>query len=128
MKKERIQELIKNRFELKVKFKIERKDDIDTISNKVFDFSSNTITRLIEEGIRDSLDYLVKNDYLVEKDKEDKKCSPEETYEHLLKFIASIGETTLEKEEIYMKDLATNLQKKIANSMNFTKISFFMVK
>ena len=53
------QELIKNWFELKVEFKIERKNDLDTISNKVFDFSSNTISRLIKEGIDDVLHYLV---------------------------------------------------------------------
>ena len=52
-------ELIKNRFSLNVKFKLERKDDIDTISNKIFDFSSKTINRLINEGIYDALEYLV---------------------------------------------------------------------
>jgi hypothetical protein len=98
-KKRTYQDLIKNRFNLEVEFKIERKDDMDTISNKIFDFSSTTISRLIEEGIYDSLDYLVN------KDKEDKECSPEQALEHLDKFIKDIGEPTLMGEE-YMKKIA----------------------
>jgi predicted acylesterase/phospholipase RssA len=101
-----IQDLIKNRFELKVEFKIERKDDIDTISNKIFDFSSDTIHRLIGEGIKDALHYLVNKH---------KECSPEEARKNLLKFIKDIGETTLEEEEIYMKDLADEYMKDLAD-------------
>ena len=109
------QDLIKNRFDLKVEFKIERKDDIDTISNKIFDFSSDTIHRLIEEGIKDALHYLVNKH---------KECSPEEALEHgcspdetqnLMNFIKDIGETTLEEEEIYMKDLADKYMKDLAD-------------
>ena len=118
------QDLIKNRFELKVEFKIERKDDIDTISNKIFDFSSNTISRLIKEGIKDALDYLVnkdKKDYLVNKDKKDKKCSLIDAIEHLDKFIKdikNIGEPTL-VEEIHMIKLACeHLDKSIKDIKN----------
>jgi hypothetical protein len=105
-KRRTYQDLIKNRFDLKVEFKIERKDDMDTISNKIFDFSSTTISRLIEEGIRDSLDYLVN------KDKEDKECSPEQARKHLDKFIDDIGKPTLNGEE-YMIKIAENFIKDI---------------
>ncbi len=94
--KRTFQDLIKNRFELKVEFKIERKDDIDTISNKIFDFSSNTITRLIKEGIDDALHYLVEKH---------KKPSPTNACQHLVKFINDIGDPTM-KEELYMRELA----------------------
>jgi predicted acylesterase/phospholipase RssA len=111
-----IQDLIKNRFELKVEFKIERKDDIDTISNKIFDFSSDTIHRLIEEGIKDALHYLVnKHKECSPEEAREHGCSPDETRKNLLKFIKDIGETTLEEEEIYMKDLADEYMKDLAD-------------
>jgi NTE family protein len=95
------QDLIKNRFNLEVEFKIERKDDIDTISNKVFDFSSNTVSRLICEGIYDTLHCLV------EKNKE---SSSHDARKNLEKFINDIGEPILEEEQ-YMIDTAKNLFK-----------------
>jgi len=103
-----IQELIKNRFELKVEFKIERNDDIDTISNKVFDFSSNTITRLIKEGIYDTLHYLVEKHKKTSP--EHKEFSPENARQHLEKFIKDIGEPTIQ-EENYMIQIANDLLK-----------------
>ena len=96
------EELIKNRFNLEVKFKIERKDDIDTISNKVFDFSSKTITRLINGGIHDSLVYLIN------KIKEASDDSDDHARQHLQKFIKDIGEPTLEEEK-YMIESANRL-------------------
>jgi NTE family protein len=95
------QDLIKNRFDLKVQFKIERKDDMDTISNKVFDFSSTTISRLLKEGIDDSLLYLVNKH---------KECSPEEAREHLEKFIKDLGEPTLEEEEYMINSAKESLK------------------
>jgi NTE family protein len=95
------QDLIKNRFNLEVEIKIERKDDMDTISNKVFDFSSNTISRLINEGIYDTLHSLV------EKNKE---SSRHDARKNLEKFINDIGEPTLDEEQ-YMIDTAKNLFK-----------------
>ena len=35
--------------------KIERQDDVDTIANKFFDFSPETISKLIEQGVYDAL-------------------------------------------------------------------------
>jgi NTE family protein len=52
-------DLIYKRFDICDVIKIQRKDDIHTISNKIFDFSSNTILNLIEEGERDALKEIV---------------------------------------------------------------------
>ena len=48
--------LLKHRFELNEKIKIQRADDDNTISDKLFDFSYDTIDHLIKKGIDDALD------------------------------------------------------------------------
>lgn len=80
-------------------FKIERRDDNDTISNKVFDFSSNTISRLMNQGIHDTLTQLVTKH---------KESSNDNTREQLEKFINDIKEPNTEEEK-YMIDSASNL-------------------
>ena len=47
--------LLKHRFELHEKIKIQREDDSNTISDKLFDFSYDTIDQLIKKGIDDAL-------------------------------------------------------------------------
>lgn len=37
--------------------RIQREHDDNSISNKIFDFSSNTITRLIQDDYDDTVDY-----------------------------------------------------------------------
>lgn len=48
-------DLLKKRFDIERTIKIERQDDIDTIANKFLDFSPETISKLIEQGIYDAL-------------------------------------------------------------------------
>jgi predicted acylesterase/phospholipase RssA len=48
-------DLLQKRFDIETTIKIERQDDIDTIANKAFDFSPETISSLIEDGIYDTL-------------------------------------------------------------------------
>ena len=48
--------LLKHRFELNEKIKIQRADDGNTISDKIFDFSYDTIDQLIKKGIDDALE------------------------------------------------------------------------
>jgi NTE family protein len=67
-KTRRYQDLIKGRFDLDTAFHLERKDDPDTISNKWFDLSKTTITKLIEDGRVQTLMKLYENE-----DKEDDK-------------------------------------------------------
>jgi hypothetical protein len=45
--------------------RVQRKHDDYSISNKIFDFSSNTIKRLIQDGYNDSVDY-IKNRFGIE--------------------------------------------------------------
>jgi NTE family protein len=48
-------DLLKKRFDIERTIKIQRQDDIDTIANKFLDFSPETISSLIEQGIYDAL-------------------------------------------------------------------------
>jgi predicted acylesterase/phospholipase RssA len=50
--------LLKNRFDIERTIKIERRDDKDTIANKALDFSPESISSLIEQGIYDTLNTL----------------------------------------------------------------------
>ncbi len=49
-------DLIKNMVSVDLVIRIERKNDIHTIANKTFDFSSTTIQQLIEDGYKEALD------------------------------------------------------------------------
>jgi NTE family protein len=51
-------DLIRKRFDIVNVIEIQRQDDIHTIANKAFDFSAETISNLIEQGIMDTLDRL----------------------------------------------------------------------
>jgi NTE family protein len=51
-------DLIRKRFDIINVIEIQRQDDIHTIANKAFDFSAETISNLIEQGIMDTLDRL----------------------------------------------------------------------
>ncbi|MDQ3840490.1 MAG: patatin-like phospholipase family protein, partial [Thermoproteota archaeon] len=68
------QDLIKGRFDLDTAFHLERKDDPDTISNKWFDLSKTTITKLIEDGRVQTLMKLYEN----EEKENDKNCAQQE--------------------------------------------------
>jgi NTE family protein len=48
-------DLLKKRFDIGTTIKVQRQDDIDTIANKFLDFSPETITSLIEQGVYDAL-------------------------------------------------------------------------
>jgi NTE family protein len=51
-------DLLKKRFDIGRTIKVRRQDDIDTIANKFLDFSPETISNLIEQGIYDTLNTL----------------------------------------------------------------------
>jgi predicted acylesterase/phospholipase RssA len=53
-------DLIKNMVSVDLVVRIERKNDIDTIANKTFDFSRATIQQLIEDGYEEALDQATK--------------------------------------------------------------------
>ncbi|HET8794477.1 MAG TPA: patatin-like phospholipase family protein [Nitrososphaeraceae archaeon] len=53
-------DLIGKKFDIIDVLKIERKDDEHTISDKIFDFSSDTVLTLIKEGENDALNEIIK--------------------------------------------------------------------
>jgi NTE family protein len=84
-------DLVYKRLDIDEVIKIQRKDDIHTISDKIFDFSSETILNLIEEGEKDALKEIVKH----ELEKMDKKGLEQaekevEISKHLTRFIGDL--------------------------------------
>ena len=53
-KARKYEDLVTGRFDMRRVVRIERKDDRNTISNKSFDFSSDTIQQLIEKGYKEA--------------------------------------------------------------------------
>lgn len=63
----RFREIIEGRFQIDEIIEVNRKNDEHTISNKIFDFSVNTIELLLKEGYNDAL--IAANEYLESKGK-----------------------------------------------------------
>jgi NTE family protein len=51
-------EIVEGRFDINQIVRIERENDENTISDKTFDFSSGTITRLLKDGFEDTIDLI----------------------------------------------------------------------
>jgi predicted acylesterase/phospholipase RssA len=85
------QDLIKGRFDLETTFHLERKDDPDTISNKWFDLSKTTITKLINDGRVQTLMKLYEN--------EEKENNENHARQEMGKFIDTVDRSR-EKGEI----------------------------
>jgi NTE family protein len=51
-------DMVEGRFDIAEIIRIERKNDENTISDKIFDFSSGTIKQLIKNGYEDTIDYI----------------------------------------------------------------------
>lgn len=106
-------DLIYKRFDIDEVIKIQRKDDIHTISDKIFDFSSDTILNLIEEGEKDALKEIVKH----ELEKIDKKGSEQtkkevEINKHLTRFIDDIKMKTTTDDEYVIQSAENELKRK----------------
>ena len=106
-------DLIYKRFDIDEVIKIQRKDDIHTISDKIFDFSSNTILNLIEEGEKDALKEIVKH----ELEKMDKKGLEQtkkevEINKHLTRFIDDIKMKTTTDDEYVIQCAENELNRK----------------
>jgi hypothetical protein len=56
LKPRRFQDILEGRFQIDEIIRVNRENDVDTISNKTFDFSSETIGLLLERGYNDALD------------------------------------------------------------------------
>jgi NTE family protein len=84
-------DLLKKQFDVEEVIKVQRKDDKHTISDKIFDFSSITISNLIREGEKDTLNELMKNEL---ENKGNNTAS-----DALEKFIQDIKNEKIESEE-----------------------------
>ena len=49
-------DLIENMVSVDLVIRVERKNDVHTIANKTFDFSSSTIEQLIKDGYEEAID------------------------------------------------------------------------
>jgi len=56
----RYDDLLKGRIDVDFVVRMERKNDIHTISNKTFDFSTTTIRELIQDGYQESKEAMKK--------------------------------------------------------------------
>ena len=55
LKPRRFQDILEGRFQIDEIIRVDRENDFDTISNKTFDFSSETINLLLERGYNDAI-------------------------------------------------------------------------
>ena len=85
-------ELLNKKFDIKEIIKVQRKDDKHTISDKIFDFSSKTISNLLREGEKDTLNKIIENEI--------KESNGNKTIlNELEKFIEDIKEEKIDSEE-----------------------------
>ena len=97
--------LLKHRFDLDEKIKIQREDDEDIISDKIFDFSYDTIDKLIKKGIDDALDKVF------EAEKEKHNNSVDDACNELQKLIEDIKAVNTNEDQ-YLIGAAENIIKK----------------
>ena len=106
-------DLIGKRFDIMDVLKIQRKDDEHTISDKIFDFSSDTVSNLIKEGEIDAFNEII------EKIKENE--GKESALHKLKTFIDDIENEKIESEENqYILKLT---KEKLVRLQNCAKIS-----
>jgi NTE family protein len=58
LKPRQYKEIVEGRFDIAEIFRIERKNNQDTISDKTFDFSAGTIRQLLGEGYNDTIEFI----------------------------------------------------------------------
>lgn len=97
--------LLKHRFDVDEKIKIQREDDEDIISDKIFDFSYDTIDKLIKKGIDDALDKVF------EAEKEKHNNSVDDACNELQKLIEDIKAVNTNEDQ-YLIGAAENIIKK----------------
>src|SRR5215212_1414432 len=94
--------LLKHRFDLKEKVKIQREDDSDIISDKIFDFSYDTIDQLVKKGIDDALEGVFEAEKKEHDNSVDKACN------ELEKLIEDIKAVNTDEDQ-YLIEAAGNI-------------------
>jgi predicted acylesterase/phospholipase RssA len=98
-------QLLKHRFDLDEKIKIQREDDSDIISDKIFDFSYDTIDQLIKKGIDDALEGVFEAEKKKHNNNVDNACNE---LEKLIEDIKAVNTN----EDQYLIEAAENIIKK----------------
>ena len=89
--------------------KIQRKDDEHTISDKIYDFSSETVSNLIKEGEKDALQAILEHEEIV-------KVSKNKLYKQipkknqLRKFIEDVKKINTEDDQYVMQCAKSKLE------------------
>jgi NTE family protein len=94
--------LLKHRFDLEEKVKIQREDDSHVISDKIFDFSYDTIDQLIKKGIDDALEGVFEAEKKEHDNNVDKACN------ELEKLIEDIKAVNTDEDQ-YLIEAAGNI-------------------
>ena len=58
LKSRKYKDMVEGRFDIAEIIRIERKNDENTISDKTFDFAFGTIRQLLNDGYKDTIDYI----------------------------------------------------------------------
>jgi NTE family protein len=58
LKPRQYKEIVEGVFDIAEIIRIERKNNQDTISDKTFDFSEGTVRQLLDEGYKNSIDFI----------------------------------------------------------------------
>jgi hypothetical protein len=119
-------DLIYKRFDICDVLKIQRKDDIHTISNKIFDFSSNTILNLIEEGERDALNEIVVHglERMEKEGVQEQTVRNDRINNQLRKFIEDVEMETTEDDEYIIQCAKNKLIEKKYNTSKYVNPAF----
>ena len=106
-------DLIDKRFDINNILKIQRKDDEYTISDKIFDFSSDTVSNLIKEGEKDALQAIVEQEEKEKIEKNKKYPGKEDGINNqLIRFIEDVKMTITEDDEYIIRCAESELRKK----------------
>jgi len=98
-------DLISKRFNIEDVLKIQRKDNEYTISDKIYDFSSETISYLIKEGEKDALQAIVEH--------EEKLGNEESVTTQLTNFINDMNNTNTEDDQYIIQCAQSELNKRV---------------
>ena len=97
-------DLIGKRFDIIDVLKIQRKDDKHTISDKIYDFSSDTVSNLIKEGEKDALQAIVKYLQVIE------KIDNEKIIDGLKKFKEDVNKKNTEDDQYIIQCTKSELE------------------
>jgi NTE family protein len=106
-------DLIGKRFDINDVLKIQRRDDEHTISDKIYDFSSATVSDLINQGEKDALLAILEHkENVTYKDKQ--RGKEESIYNQLTKFIENVKKSNTEFDQNIIRCTQKEFQKKPA--------------